>query len=175
MLLNFSCDNYPDIRGAFINGYQFSFSTWQMSFLVSAAVVAPLMFWWVHKKARDRVLAEELEHMRLENEATAEREREEARQRDLEARQKIFEERRRKEEQLERERQKKIEEKTKEVRGQGPVGFRVFVSRLGLLRGWSGAVEFIDQVAGDIPTAKAGTIHRGRQAIGPKRTRQAIQ
>ena len=104
----------------FINEYQFSFFTWQVSFLVSAVVIAPLMFWWFGKKERDREWALEMENARLKQEARAAKEQEEAARRFQEEQQRKFEERQRQEKLAEEEKQKKIQEKINEVKGKDP-------------------------------------------------------
>lgn len=105
---------------AFANHYDFHYQTWQVSFLVSAIVMTPFLFWLIHSAAKENARTEELEHLRLLKEAEKKTAEEEASQRRLAERQRQFEERRLQEEKAEKERQKKIQEKINEVKGKDP-------------------------------------------------------
>jgi hypothetical protein len=105
---------------AFLNHYQFSYQTWQVLFLISAMVVTPLLFWWIHNMAVARARSEELEHLRLLKEAEEKKAREDAYNRTVEERQRQHQERRLKEEQAEKEKQRKIQEKFNEIKGKDP-------------------------------------------------------
>jgi hypothetical protein len=107
---------------AFANHYAFSVRAWQVSFLVSAVVVMPILFWRIRIKERARVRAEELEQQRLLRGAEKKKAEEEASQRRYEEQQRLREQRRLKEEKAEEERQKKIQEKINEVKGKDPWG-----------------------------------------------------
>lgn len=105
---------------AFANHYDFHYQMWQVSFLVSATVMTPFLFFLIHGVARENVRAEELEHQRLLKEAEEKKATDEASQRRLEEQQRLREQRRLQEEKAEDERQKKIQEKINEVKGKDP-------------------------------------------------------
>ena len=107
---------------AFVNHYNFRYQMWQVSFLVSAVVITPILFWWMRGKERAHVRAEELEQQRLLREAEKKKAEEEASQRRYEEQQRLGEQRRLQEEKAEEERQQKIREKINEVKGKDPWG-----------------------------------------------------
>jgi signal transduction histidine kinase len=120
---------YHDFKGTkaelnemqdFVNGFSFHFSTWQWEFLVSAFAIAPLMYWWIHKKARERAWDEELENARLDRETEERVEQAKTKAREMAERQRLNEARRIKEAEVEKEKQSKIQEKINEVKGKDP-------------------------------------------------------
>lgn len=104
----------------FVNGFVFQFQTWQWSFLVSAVVITPILFYRLYAKAKERTRDEELDQIRHEREAKERIEQAQAKAQELEKRRQLNEKKRLEEERIESEKQKKIQEKINEVKGKDP-------------------------------------------------------
>jgi len=107
---------------AFVNRYVFHYQSWQISFLISAVVIAPMIFWSLHKDEKEQVRIDELNSRRLNNEAAEKIKQEAIKQKEYEVWQLKVKQERYREEQAEIERQRKIQEKIKEVKGKDPWG-----------------------------------------------------
>jgi hypothetical protein len=104
----------------FAQGFSYRYLTWAWSFMVSAVVIVPGMFYWLYTSAKENFQAEELEESRLVEKDRALKLQEEAQAKEAQKRQLVFEEKKRQEEQAQKEKQRKLQAKINEIKGKDP-------------------------------------------------------
>ncbi len=117
---NFYHDYKAKELNEFLQGFSFRYLTWAWSFMVSAVVIVPGMFYWLYATAKENFQAEELEESRLVEKDRALKLQEEAQAKEAQRRQLVFEEKKRQEELAQKEKQRKLQEKMNEIKGKDP-------------------------------------------------------
>lgn len=119
-LFNFYHDYKRKDLQNFLKPLVFSFDHWQICFLISAVVIAPLLFYRRNLKARMLELAQEREVIRYQKERAEQLAKERADEEHRLARKLAYEERLRQEREAEQIVQKKLQAKINEVKGKDP-------------------------------------------------------
>lgn len=119
-VFNFYHDYKMKELESFAQGFSFRYLSWAWSFLVSAVLIVPGMFYGLYSSTKKRLQAEELEQNRASEKAHATRLYEEAQAKDVEERQRAHETKKLREQQEHQEKQKKIQAKINEIKGKDP-------------------------------------------------------
>lgn len=119
-VFNFYHDYKMKDLESFAQGFSFRYLTWAWSFLVSAVVAVPGMFYWLYGSIKERFQAEELEQSRLAEKARDLKLYEEAQAKQADERQRAYEAKKLREQQEQLESQKKIQVKINEIKGKDP-------------------------------------------------------
>ena len=119
-VFNFYHDYKTKELQEFAQGFSYRYLTWAWSFLVSAVLIVPGMFYWLYSSAKQRLQADELEQSRAAEKARALKLYEEAQAKQADERQRAYEAKKLREQQEQLEKNKKIQEKLNEIKGKDP-------------------------------------------------------
>jgi hypothetical protein len=117
---NFNHDYTKKTGKGLIAAYAFHFESWQWAFLVSALVITPALFYWLYINLKERIVLEELEEMKHEQEAKKRAEHAALRVQEIDEQRVRYEKRRQDEAAAEIEKQRKVQLKINEVKGKDP-------------------------------------------------------